>query len=68
MKTIMIIFLSWCLISMTIAFLYAGYKYEDREIRIEQLKRQLAGMEIENEQLSLRLTDWPHRDTSEHEL
>ena len=53
---------------MTIAFLYAGYKYEDREIRIEQLKRQLAGMEIENEQLSLRLTDWPHRDTSEHEL
>lgn len=65
MKTIFIIFLVWCLISIIIACCYAGYKAEGREIRIEVLERELAGLEEENEKLSLRVVEaemggWKH--------
>ena len=66
MKTIIIIILAWCLISVIITFLYAGYKAEGREIRIEILERELAGIEKENEMLSLKLVEaglqgWKHK-------
>jgi len=67
MKTIIIIFLVWCLVSIIIAFIYAvGYKVEDHSIRIEELERELVGLKKENEQLSLRVVEaemggFPHR-------
>jgi len=59
-------FLFWCIILLVLAFIWAGYRTEDKQIKIEILERKLAGMEQENERLSREIVkmrlggEWPH--------
>jgi len=53
---------------MFIAFLCSAHKTESIIIEYNKTLEKLAGMEKENEQLSLRLGDYPHMRTEEHEL
>jgi len=65
MKTAIIIFLSWCTLSLLVSFLLAGYRVESVIIENEALKRKLDGQIEENEMLSLKLVElqvggWKH--------